>query len=60
VILDANHHGPLAEPGVLSGVHRARVATEFKLDIEVRLASILPAAAGTDSEDDERRPALSH
>ena len=39
------------------GVHVAKIANEFKLDIEDRLASILPANAEVDSGDDDRRPA---
>jgi hypothetical protein len=38
------------------GVHLAKIAAEFKLDIEDRLASILPANAEADSGDDDRRP----
>jgi uncharacterized protein DUF6650 len=36
------------------GVHVARIAAAFKLDVEDRLASILPANAETDSGDDDR------
>lgn len=36
------------------GVHVARIAAAFKLDVEDRLASILPANADTDSGDDDR------
>jgi hypothetical protein len=32
----------------------ARIATAFKLDVEDRLASILPANADTDNGDDDR------
>lgn len=38
------------------GVHLTKIAAEFKLDIEDRLAAILPAPA-TDSDDDDRHPA---
>jgi len=38
------------------GVHLAKVAAEFKLDVEDRLATILPASAEVDSGDDDRRP----
>jgi len=39
------------------GVHVAKIAAEFKLDVEDRLAEILPARADTDSDDDDRHPA---
>jgi hypothetical protein len=39
------------------GVHVAKIAAEFKLDVEDRLAAILPARADTDSDDDDRDPA---
>jgi hypothetical protein len=39
------------------GVHLAKIAAEFKLDVEDRLAEILPARADTDSDDDDRHPA---
>ena len=65
VTLYANHHGhwaswtfysALGEMRGTFGVHLAKIAAEFKLDIEDRLAEILPAPA-TDSDDDERHPA---
>lgn len=37
------------------GVHLARIAAAFKLDVEDRLAQIIPTKA-TDEEDDERPP----
>ena len=36
------------------GVHVARIAAAFKLDVEDRLASILPANGDTDTGDDDR------
>jgi len=36
------------------GVHVARIAAAFKLDVEDRLASILPANAEADATDDDR------
>lgn len=36
------------------GVHVARIAAAFKLDVEDRLASILPANADADSCDDDK------
>ena len=48
---------PWERCGVTFGVHLAKIAAEFKLDIEDRLASILPANAEADSGDDDRRPA---
>lgn len=65
VILYANHHGhwaswtfysALGEMRGTFGVHLAKIAAEFKLDIEDGLAEILPAPA-TDSDDDDHRPA---
>lgn len=65
VILYADHHGhwaswtfysALGEMRGTFGVHLAKIAAEFKLDIEDRLAEILPAPA-TDSDDDDRHPA---
>jgi hypothetical protein len=65
VILYANHHGhwaswtfysALGEMRGTFGVHLTKIAAEFKLDIEDRLAEILPAPA-TDSDDDDRHPA---
>lgn len=65
VTLYANHHGhwaswtfysALGEMRGTFGVHLAKIAAEFKLDIEDRLAEILPAPA-TDSDDDDHRPA---
>jgi hypothetical protein len=39
------------------GVLLAKIAAEFKLDVEDRLAEIMPAMANTDSDDDDaRRP----
>jgi len=64
-VLYANHHGhwaswtfysALGEMRGTFGVHLAKIAAEFKLDIEDRLASILPANAEADSGDDDRRP----
>jgi hypothetical protein len=64
VILHANHQGhwaswtfysALGEMRGTFGVHLAKIAAEFKLDIEDRLAEILPARA-TDSDDDDRPP----
>jgi len=58
VVLYVNHHGhwaswtfysSLGEMRGTFGVHLAKIAAEFKLDIEDRLASILPANAETDS-----------
>ena len=36
------------------GIHVAKIAAAFKLDVEDRLASILPANADADSGDDDR------
>jgi hypothetical protein len=36
------------------GVHVARIAAAFKLDVEDRLASILPANADADTDEDDR------
>ncbi|MDR3751513.1 MAG: hypothetical protein P4K94_08515 [Terracidiphilus sp.] len=36
------------------GIHVAKIAAAFKLDVEDRLASILPANAETDTGDDDR------
>jgi hypothetical protein len=64
-VLYANHHGhwaswtfysALGEMRGTFGVHLAKIAAEFKLDVEDRLAEILPARA-TDSDDDDRHPA---
>jgi len=64
-ILYANQHGhwaswtfysALGEMRGMFGVHLAKVAAEFKLDVEDRLATILPASAEVDSGDDDRRP----
>jgi hypothetical protein len=66
VVLYASHHGhwaswtfysALGEMRGTFGVHLAKIAAEFKLDIEDRLASILPADAEADSGEDEHRPA---
>jgi hypothetical protein len=66
VVLYANHHGhwaswtfysALGEMRGTFGVHLAKIAAEFKLDIEDRLASILPANAETDSGAEEHGPA---
>lgn len=63
--LYANHHGhwaswtfysALGEMRGTFGVHLTKIAAEFKLDIEDRLAEILPAPA-TESDDDDRRAA---
>jgi hypothetical protein len=65
-VLYANHHGhwaswtfysALGEMRGTFGVHVAKIAAEFKLDVEDRLAEILPARADTDSDDDDRHPA---
>lgn len=62
VILYANYHGhwaswtfysALGEMRGVFGVYLAKIAAEFRLDIENRLAEILPAGAA-DSDDDER------
>jgi hypothetical protein len=64
-VLYANHHGhwaswtfysALGEMRGTFGVHLAKIAAEFKLDVEDRLAEILPARA-TDSDDDDRHSA---
>jgi hypothetical protein len=66
VTLYANHHGhwaswtfysALGEMRGTFGVHLAKIAAEFKLDVEDRLAEILPARADADSDDDDRHPA---
>ncbi len=36
------------------GTHVAKIATAFKLDVEDRLAAILPANADTDTDEDDR------
>jgi hypothetical protein len=36
------------------GIHVANIAAAFKLDVEDRLASILPANADADTGDDDR------
>jgi hypothetical protein len=36
------------------GVHAAKIAAAFKLDVEDRLASILPANADADTDEDDR------
>ncbi|MGO9338430.1 MAG: DUF6650 family protein [Terracidiphilus sp.] len=63
VILYANHHGhyaswtfysALGEMRGTFGVHLAKIAAQFRLDVEDRLASILPANADADSGDDRR------
>jgi hypothetical protein len=36
------------------GVHVAKIAAEFKLDVEDKLAAILPANADADTGDDDR------
>ena len=36
------------------GIHVAKIAAAFKLDVEDRLASILPANADADTDDDDR------
>lgn len=64
VILYANQHGhwaswtfysALGEMRGTFGVHLAKIAAEFRLDIEDRLAAILPARADADSDGDDRR-----
>jgi hypothetical protein len=66
VTLYANHQGhwaswtfysALGEMRGTFGVHVAKIAAEFKLDVEDRLAEILPARADTDVDDDDRHPA---
>jgi len=37
------------------GIHVAKIAAAFKLDVEDRLASILPANANADTGDDDRQ-----
>jgi hypothetical protein len=65
-VLYANHQGhwaswtfysALGELRGTFGVHVVKVAAEFKLDVEDRLAEILPARADTDSDDSDRHPA---
>ena len=36
------------------GVHVAKIAAEFRLDVEDKLAAILPANADADTGDDDR------
>jgi hypothetical protein len=36
------------------GIHVAKIAAAFKLDVEDRLASILPANADADTDEDDR------
>jgi hypothetical protein len=36
------------------GIHVAKIAAAFKLDVENRLASIVPANADADTGDDDR------
>ncbi len=64
-VLYANQHGhwaswtfysALGEMRGTFGVHIAKIAAQFRLDVEDRLAAILPAIADVDSEDDHRRP----
>jgi hypothetical protein len=66
VVLYANHHGhwaswtfysALGEMRGTFGVHLAKIAAEFRLDVEDRLAAILPASVEGDSDDGGRRPA---
>jgi hypothetical protein len=66
VVLYANHHGhwaswtfysALGEMRGTFGVHLAKIAAAFKLDIEDRLASILPANAEADSGGEDHRHA---
>jgi hypothetical protein len=63
VILHANQHGhwaswtfysALGEMRGSFGVHLAKIAAEFRLDVEDRLAAILPARADVDSDDDDQ------
>lgn len=60
VALYANHHGhwaswtfygALGEMRGTIGIHLARIATQFKLDIEDNLASILPATDAESSDE---------
>jgi hypothetical protein len=62
-VLYANQHGhwaswtfysALGEMRGTFGVHIAKIAAQFRLDVEDRLAAILPAMV--DSDDDDRRP----
>lgn len=46
--------GALGELRGAFGVHVAKIAVAFELDVEDRLASILPANADADTGDDER------
>lgn len=64
VILYANHHGhwaswtfygALGEMRGTFGVHVAKIASAFKIDVEDRLAEIIPAKV-TDEDDDGRPP----
>jgi hypothetical protein len=64
-ILNAHQHGhwaswtfysALGEMRGTFGVHLAKIAAEFRLDVEDRLAAILPARADADSDDDDRPP----
>lgn len=61
ITLYANHYGhwaswtfysALGEMRGTFGIHLAKIATQFKLDIEDQLATILPASAEGDSDDD--------
>lgn len=50
--------GHLSFVGRPSGdTHWPKIAAEFRLDVEDRLAAILPASANAISDDDGRRPA---
>jgi hypothetical protein len=62
VIHFANDHGHYASWTFYSalgelrgtvGVHVAKIAAAFRLDVEDRLASILPASAASDTGDDD-------
>jgi hypothetical protein len=44
----------LGELRGMFGVHVAKVAAQFQLDVEDKLASILPANADADTGDDDR------
>jgi hypothetical protein len=46
-------YGALGELRGTFGVHVAKIATQFRLDVEDKLASILPASADADTGDDE-------
>ena len=67
IVVYANYHGhwaswtfysALGEMRGTFGIHLANIAAEFKLDIEDKLASILPASAQADLDNDSGRPSL--